>query len=119
MAPPAEAIREKFMSLRVAVLGLGLSLLAACEVSPVDGGDAAAVARANAALGRTCIGSVAASLKVERKGLAAIGFRSLPEGDEVTVRLSETEVARCDTDLDGKVAAIQRVQVTPAAVPPA
>lgn len=107
------------MSFRVAVLGLCLPILAGCEVSPVDGGDAAAVARANAALGRTCIGSVAASLKVERKGLSAVGFRSLPEGDEVTVRLSEAEVARCYTDLSGKVASIQRVAVTPAAVPPA
>jgi hypothetical protein len=104
------------MSLRF-VFGLCLPILAGCEVTPVAGGsDAAAVARANAALARTCIGTTAASLKLERKGLTAIRVRSLPEGDKVTVRLSEAEVARCYTDLSGKVVALQRV---PMAVPPA
>src|SRR5690606_14624333 len=94
-----------FMVLRLVVPVLCLPLLAGCDVTAVDGGsaDAQAQARANAALARTCISTTAASLKLDRSTLSAVGVRSLPEGDEVTVRLSPAEVARCYTDLSGKV----------------
>jgi hypothetical protein len=95
------------MYVRLAAALASAVVLAGCDVVPVEG-----VQRSDSALERTCLGSVAASLKLDRDSLSATGVQSLPEGDFVTVATSDGSV-RCYTDLSGKVVSIQHVAPPP------
>jgi hypothetical protein len=86
-------------------------ILSACEAVVVEG---SAPSPASSLVARTCLGSVAASLDLDRKTLAATGVQSLPEGDMVTVSTADGQV-RCYTDLSGKVVSIQHASAPPPA----
>jgi hypothetical protein len=96
------------MGFRVAIVASVL-VLSACEAVTVEG-----ASPAESVTARTCLGSVAASLDLDRKTLTATAVQSLPEGDMVSIATADGQV-RCYTDLTGKVVSIQHAPAPPAA----
>lgn len=95
------------MVVRFGVLA-SVFVLSACEAVVVEG----SASPADGLVARTCLGSVAASLDLDRKTLTAKSVQSLPEGDMVLVGTADGEV-RCYTDLTGKVVSIKQAPPPP------